>query len=145
MIEIQVKGARGPRFERITWPLGLKSQKPALQEGEYFVLVAIPTSVDDRPRFFVVPRDHVAAAAYIGHQDWLHDPDVAPGTRRATLDQSRVSIPVFARYEDRWDLLDGDQSAAPVLLPKRFHALATEERVGLPPGHPWHRSLPSWT
>ncbi len=32
-----------------------------------------------------------------------------------------------------------------VCQPKRFHALATEERVGLPPGHPWHRSLPSWT
>jgi hypothetical protein len=145
MIEIQVKGARGPRFERITWPLGLKSQKPALQEGEFFVLVAIPTAVVDRPRFFVVPRDHVAAAAYIGHQDWLHDPAVPPGTRRATLDQSRVSIPVFARYEDRWDLLDGDQSTAPVLLPTRFHDLATEERVGLPPGHPWHHSLPSWS
>ncbi|WP_228494497.1 hypothetical protein [Clavibacter sp. VKM Ac-2873] len=145
MIEVQVKAARGPRFDHITWPLGLKSQQPALQEGEYFVLVAIPTNVGESPRFFIVPRDHVAAAAYIGHQAWLHDPSAEPGTRRATLDQSRVSIPAFARYEDRWDLLDVDQSSAPVLLPVDYHALATRDEIGLPPGHPWTDELPSWS
>lgn len=74
MIEIQVKAARGPRLEQISWPLGLKSQMPAVQEGEFFVLVAIPTAVDEAPRYFVVPRDHLAAAAWISHEDWRTNP-----------------------------------------------------------------------
>ncbi|MBM7026489.1 hypothetical protein [Clavibacter zhangzhiyongii] len=145
MIEVQVKAARGPRFERISWPLGLKSQEPAKQEGEFFVLVAIPDDEALMPRCFVVPRDHIAAAAYMAHQDWLLDPLAKAGKRNATVARSRVSVPTFERYEGRWDLLEHGQSSAPVLLDGRFHALASDPRVGLPPAHPWHHSLPSWS
>jgi hypothetical protein len=144
MIEVQVKGARGPHMDRVSWPLGLKSQLPAMQEGEFFVLIAIPTDVLQRPRFFVVPRDHVAAAAWISHEDWRTDPAAKPGTRNAGPAQSRVSLPVFGRYEDRWDLLESEQSAAPVLLPPAFRALAKDPRVGLPPDHPWYTAIPDW-
>ena len=145
MIEIQVKAARGTRFERINWPLGLKSQTPAIQEGEYFVLVAIPTAVDEVPRCFVVPRDHLAAAAWIAHEDWRTDPAAKPGTRNAGVDRSRVSLQVLERYEGCLYLLDADQSAAPVLLPGAFRSLAADPRVGLPPGHPWKQALPEWS
>ena len=50
----------------------------------------------------------------------------------------------FKDYEDRWDLLLGDQHNAPVLLPQRFHALASDARVGLPPDHEWREALPTW-
>ena len=42
LVEIQVKTARGPKFEYISWPLGPKAQDPISAEHEFFVLVAIP-------------------------------------------------------------------------------------------------------
>ncbi|GAA4802821.1 hypothetical protein [Tomitella cavernea] len=60
------------------------------------------------------------------------------------MDRARVGLPIYLGYEDRWDLLDGDQSAAPVLLPSHYRVLAKGSRVGLPPGHPWREALPDW-
>ncbi|MCB1297576.1 MAG: hypothetical protein KDB08_01165 [Microthrixaceae bacterium] len=50
----------------------------------------------------------------------------------------------FADYEGRWDLLEVDQGAAPVLLPSRFRDLALSDSVGLPPDHEWREGLPEW-
>ena len=60
------------------------------------------------PRSFVVPRDHVATAAWISHMHWLTEPGIATGKRNATLDQPRVAVSVFAPYENRWDLVHVD-------------------------------------
>lgn len=144
LVEIQVKAARGARMDSISWPLGSKSQAPSLHDREYFVMVAIPHDLRAHPRNFVVPRVHVAAAAWIEHMSWLTHPDAPPGRRNAPVERSRVSLRTFAAYEDRWDLLDLDQSVAPILLPSNFRDLATIERVGLPPGHEWLRGLPIW-
>lgn len=144
LIEVQVKTARGAFWNSISWPLGLKSQGPSLHEREYFVLVAVPHDVTQPPRNFIVPRLHVAAAAWIEHMDWLTDPGVEPGKRNAPVERSRVLLSTFARYEDRWDLLLADEPDAPVLLPERFRALAQNDRVGLPEGHTWHKGLPEW-
>lgn len=144
MVEIQVKTARGARWEKISWPLGTKSQGPSRHEREYFVMVAVPLDDTVPPRSFVVPRAHVAAAAWIEHMDWLTQPGIPPGTRNASVDRSRVTLATFEPYRDRWDLLLVDEHSAPVLLPSHFRALAAEPRVGLPPGHPWHIELPAW-
>jgi hypothetical protein len=144
LVEIQVKAARGARMDGISWPLGSKSQAPSLHEREYFVLVAIPHDLLQHPRDFVVPRVHVAAAAWIAHMNWLTAPDVPPGKRNAPVERSRVLLRTFAAYEDRWDLLEVDQSAAPILLPSSYRILALSNRVGLPPGHEWHVRLPEW-
>ncbi len=42
LVEIQVKTARGGRWDSISWPLGQRSQSPSQHEREYFVLVAVP-------------------------------------------------------------------------------------------------------
>lgn len=47
----------------------------------------------------MVPRDHVAAAAWIVHQNWLTDPRVTPGTRNAPVKDAYVDTTVFERYE----------------------------------------------
>lgn len=143
-VEVQVKTARGKRMDRVSWPLGSKTQGPSAHPREYFVLVVVPD--DDRLplRDFVVPRSHVAAAAWISHMNWLTEPDVPSGQRNAPVDRARVLLPVFERYEDRWDLLHVDDSDAPVLLPQEYREYAVEARVGLPPEHTWHTSMPIW-
>lgn len=145
MVEIQVKAARGPAWDSISWPLGTKSQRPSLHDREYFVMVAVPQDLIRPPRNFVVPRSHVAAAAWISHTDWRTEPGIAPGKRNAPVDRSRVYLPTFARYEDRWDLLLLDEPQAPVLLPERLRGLAGDDRVGLPTDHPWRIALPEWS
>ncbi len=92
----------------------------------------------------MVPRDHVAAAAWISHQNWRTEPGIAPGRRNAGVDKARVDAAVFAQYLDRWDLLLQPSIDAPLLLPPRYRELALSERVGLPPGHPCVTALPDW-
>lgn len=142
-IEVQVKAASHSTAEP-QWMLGTKAQQPAVTPDEWFVLVGLPQVSWEAPRSFVVPRDHVAAAAWIRHMDWLTDPDAAPGTRNTPVAQVRAQAWVFEGYEDRWDLLGVPGEAAPVLLPPRFHQLAAGSRVGLPPSHPWREELPDW-
>lgn len=144
MVEVQVKTARAASWESTNWQLGTKSQVRSLHERELFVLVAVPNDDAVAPRSFVVPRSHVAAAAWIQHMDWLTDPRVETGRRTTPIDRARVYLPTFAAYEDRWDLLLIDESEAAVLLPRRIRELAQEVRVGLPVDHPWHTVLPEW-
>lgn len=144
MVEIQVKGARGPVMNRISWPLNAKAQQPSLHEREYFVMVAIPDDIMLPPRSFVLPRSHVAAAAWIEHMHWLTEPGVPNGKRNASVDRSRVRLQTFEPYENRWDLLRIDEREIPVLLPKHFRELAQDGRVGLPAHHPWTELLPEW-
>ena len=75
---------------------------------------------------------------------WLTDPQAEVGKRNAPVERARVKQQTFQRYEDRWELLFIDEPDAPVLLPKDYRDLAQEERVGLPPQHAWHESLPVW-
>ncbi|GAA2591890.1 hypothetical protein GCM10010399_23010 [Dactylosporangium fulvum] len=144
MIEVQVKTANS-RGSGTNWLVGAKAQQIALSEREWFAFVILPEeNAWQAPRTFIVPRDHVGAAAWIVHQDWLTDPSVAPGIRNTPVDRARVNVSVWAPYEDRWDLLDQPAFAAPVLLAESLRDLALDTRVGLPPGHPWKNTFPAW-
>jgi hypothetical protein len=101
MVEIQVKTARGRAMNSISWPIGTKAQGPSLHQHEYFVMVAVPHDHSAAPRCFVLPRSHVAAAAWIEHMAWLTEPGGPEGKRSAPVDRSRVSLFTFAAYEDR--------------------------------------------
>jgi hypothetical protein len=142
--EIQVKTARSQKWEWISWLLGTNSQKTGDSGHEFFALVAVLDDLEVAPRDFVVPRTHVAAAAWIDHMHWLTDPTVEQGKRNVGPDRARTRIDIFTAYEDRWDLLDLPESGAPILLPHDMHAWALEDGVGLPPGHPWAATLPDW-
>ncbi|RFA11706.1 hypothetical protein B7R22_18260 [Subtercola boreus] len=144
MIEVQVKAARGSG-PRLSWPLGEKSQQPSLHAREWFVMVAIDELVTAPLRFFILPRDHVAAAAWIEHMNWLTAPGIASGVRNVGPERARVTLPTFAGYEDAWSTLGEPTDQVPVLLPPQFHDYAQDHaRVGLPPDHPWNKVLPNW-
>jgi hypothetical protein len=142
MVEVQVKSLQHAGH-RSSWPLGTKAQIPARSGREWFVLVLLGKTPTDRPRAFVVPRDHVAAAAWIQHMAWLNEPGVPAGQRNVGPDRSRVEVSVFERYEERWDLLLSSAHDAPILLPTRHWHLAQDSSVALPPDHPWRTRLPS--
>jgi len=128
-VEIQVKSANGAS-DKTTWRVGEKAQLFALSDREWFVFVSIDKDVAKPPRSFVVPRNHVAAAAYIVHQAWITDPTVPAGKRNVQLDQARVSLLDWAGYEDQWGLLERPSSEAPVLLRPALRGLALTKRVG---------------
>jgi hypothetical protein len=98
-----------------------------------------------RPATWVVPRDHVAAAVWIGRMSWRRDPAAKPGTRNAGIESARLSGDVFEHYCDRWDLLDQPATEAPVLLPHWMRRQIDVEGVGLPRGHPWHDQIPPFS
>jgi hypothetical protein len=124
---------------RCNWPLGLKDILPATSPTEWYVMVKLEGSAPAGARFFVVPRDH-AAAAWITHQSWLRDPNAPPGTRNTPQSQARVWEEVWKSYESQWDFLASPTDAVPVLLPRELRA--AEKRVGLPPDHPWSGNVP---
>lgn len=143
MIEVQVKSANGVT-PRTSWPVTPKAQLPAQTSREWFVFVALPQEPHEQPRSFVIPRNVVAAATWIVHQDWLTDPDAVQGKRNVGVDRARVSMWTWAGYEDQWGLLEDSAYDAPILLPPKLRELALDPRVGLPPDHPWNDSLPFW-
>lgn len=142
-IEIQVKSANGSG-DKTNWRVGEKAQLISKSDSEWFVFVAIDSDPLIAPRSFIMPRDHVAAAAHLIHMRWLTDPTVPAGRRNVGIDQARVSLFDWAGYEDRWDLLLNPTTSAPVLLRPELRELAHLERVGLPVGHPWSENLPFW-
>ena len=64
--------------------------------------------------------------------------------RNAPQAQARVDETVFVSYENRWELLNESTDDVPVLLPGLLREWALRERVGMPPGHPWRKTLPDW-
>lgn len=147
-IEVQVKTANHVGGTT-SWPLGPKSQLPELSNREWFVMVEMPASPIEKPRSFVVPRNHVAAAAWLEHMSWLTEPAAAPGKRNVGPDRSRVTIDTWVRYEDRWDLLLSPTAECPVMLPEWMQDASTLDRVVRNPVypwvHPWREASPVWT
>jgi len=147
MIEVQVKSANDVGGTT-SWPLGSKSQLPELTDREWFVMVILPPSPIQIPRSFVVPRNHVAAAAWIAHMNWLSEPGVELGKRNAGPDRARVNVDAWARYEDQWSLLLSPTSQCPVMLPEWMREASTLDRVARNPDfpwiHPWRDAPPVW-
>lgn len=151
-IEVQVKTSRmvvptkrSTREENGCWHLGDKDQLPTLSDHEWYALILIDREpIANAPRTYIVPRNHVAAAAWIGHKHWLHDDSVPFGRRNAPMDQATVWVETFDLYKDRWDLLDKSTHDAPVLLPDHYQEWAAKPNVGVPPGHPWEEKMPTW-
>lgn len=123
----------------------MKSQQPARSDHEWYALVMLdPVQLTAVPRTFIVPRDHIAAAAWIGHRNWQNEPGVPAGRRNPGMEQARVGTDIVADYKDRWDLLGTDTYEVPIMLPPWYRELAADPRVGLPPAHPWKKKLPKF-
>jgi hypothetical protein len=144
-ITIQVKTTGGKAARLAKWRVGCKDILPAAGASEWYVMVKLEGTAPAQCRYFVVPRDHMAAAVWIVHQEWLTDPTVKPGKRNTPISLANVGELPFIRYEDRWDLLDTPTDEVPVLLSAWCRQMALEKRVGLPPDHPWREHLPEWS
>jgi hypothetical protein len=139
MVEVQVKTSA--THAKPSWRLG---EVPlARSEREWYVLVALGGSVRERPRCFVVPRDHVAAGAWINHNAWLTAPDVPAGKRNAPMSHARAGVEVWNDYEERWELLRERGDEVPVFLPSWMREASLLDRIGLPPEHPWRGAMPA--
>ncbi len=138
MIEVQVKTITAG-----SWPLGQKGTLRAISDREWFVFVRL-NPFPTRPDTWIVPRDHVAAATWISHMNWLTDPAARPGTRNAGIASARVGPEVWAPYEDRWDLLTASAWDAPVLLPSWMRDKIDDDAVGLPEDHRWRDNVPAF-
>jgi hypothetical protein len=89
-------------------------EKPSFAENEWVVLVKLHGLVA-RPSFFVIPHNHVAAAAYARHKRSMPTPGRGGEPRRDTKIRMLIAKQ-FAGYEDRWDLLLQPTSEVPNLL-----------------------------
>ncbi len=140
MIEVQVKTVRTG-----SWMLGRKGTMEDLSGREWYVFVKLgpPPTL---PESYVVPRDHVAAATWIGHRAWLTDPRVASGKRNTPLEMARIAAEVWAGYREAWYQLGPDARRIPVRLPLWMREAMDLQRVGLPPDHRWNDrgSIPEW-
>lgn len=143
-VAIQVKTAWCNSGQRANWLLGAKGVVSAASDSEWYVLVKLEGPAPARHRHFVVPRDHVAAATWVVHRNWLTDPEVPKGRRNTPLSLARVGEVIFQNYEDRWDLLEQSTQDLAVMLPSWCRSRCLENRVGLPPDHPWNASMPEW-
>lgn len=128
LIAIQTKTASPGSWFR----LKEKNESASRRDGQWFVLVALQAATE-RPRFYVVPRDHVAAMIFADHREWLTTPGKG-GQPYKDNEQRNLSETDVAGYLERWDLLDQDTTSVPFLGDPRFVSLI--EKHGLPTDHP---------
>ena len=112
--------------------LGLKDERPDPEHREWYVLVAMK-QVDERPDFYVLPRNHVAALLWVSHRTWLAKPGRGGAQHRDNRIRNVLPSEVQS-YRERWDALLEPPCAMPYALPEWFTDRVRE--FGLPPGHP---------
>jgi hypothetical protein len=125
--------------------MGAKWLAAAETDHEWYVFVLLAADIRDRPRCFVVPRDHAVAGAWIAHEDWRTMPGIPAGKRNTPVIRGRMGLEVWVRYEERWHLLDESAYDAPILLPPHFRQVLAEPRINFPNWHPWSTGgVPAW-
>jgi hypothetical protein len=122
LVAIQTKTSSGSRFM-----LNKKDEVPSKRDGQWFVLVALRDE-RERPSFYVVPRDHVAAMVYLSHREWL--------TTRGSHGQVRNETPTrslkqaeLAGYLECWCLLEGPTATVPFSGDSRFRPLVKKHKL----------------
>jgi hypothetical protein len=141
LVALQVKTASASR--NVNWVIGSKAQEPERRDDEWFVLVELSKDPDGLNRSFVIPRNHLSAATIISHRAWANDP-TAKRARTTSINSARVRPELFEGYLNRWDLLMGPTTAAPILLSAELRRLQKENSIVLPESHPWHRLPRGW-
>ncbi|MDE3130858.1 MAG: hypothetical protein KGL16_06855 [Acidobacteriota bacterium] len=114
------------------WILGSKDEAPTDRDDCWYVLVGMNGEAN-RPDFYVVPRNHVSAHLYVGHQKWLRTPG-KDGKVHQDSGMRNIYPPEVHAYKEDWAALLEPTTARPYALPDSFVTYAAE--VGLPDGHP---------
>jgi hypothetical protein len=127
LVAIQAKTSWGT-----SWQLGTKDERPSSRNTEWYVLVSLRGEFE-RPSFYVVPRNVMAALVYLEHQDWLLDKGHIHGRARGVRNENErrtIRARWIEGYHEQWDLLDGSANSAPFLADHAF--LEAEDDIGLP-------------
>lgn len=88
---------------------------------EWYVLVQLGEP-GERPAFFIVPRTHVAATAWINHEDWIAHPK-RDGSERLVNTMRHTKRQWVESYRDRFELLHEPPDQVPWLLGDGFWKL----------------------
>jgi hypothetical protein len=142
MIEVQVKTLRAGG----SWLLGRKGTLPAVSDHEWFAFVRLGDPPNP-PESWLVPRNHVAAATWVGHMSWLLDPSAPQGKRNAGIESARMGEEVWAGYKDAWTDLGASTTDVAVRLPVWMKAkMSSGDIPPLPNDHPWldPTHVPAW-
>jgi hypothetical protein len=129
IVAIQTKTSSGT-----SWQLALKDERPPSRDNEWYVLVSLG-QLFDRPRFYVMPRNIVAALVYLEHQDWMLDTARVHGPARGARNENErrtIRARWIEGYLEQWDLLDRSAYRAPFLGDPVFLEVADD--IGLPAG-----------
>jgi len=112
--------------------LGVKDETPTERDDAWYVLVRL-RGLDQRPDFYVMPRNHVSAACFVSHRNWLVKPGRGGRAHQDNpmrqIDQSDIQS-----YRERWDWLLEPATHVQYELPDWFGRDVAD--VGLPEGHP---------
>ncbi len=128
-VSIQSKAANGGG----DFQAGKASEEPSPPEArEWFVFVGL-RSPDERPAFYIVPRNVIAAFSWCTHQAWLRSTR-RDGRPHKDNSMRNISQRYLEAFLERWDDLLRPPGEIPYWLPQWFWD--AKERVGLQPGHP---------
>jgi hypothetical protein len=128
-IGVQSKAANGGG----DFQVGVKGEIPSKPgQSEWFIFVGLG-SPDTRPKFFIVPRNVIAAFAWCSHQAWIKGTS-RDGKPHKDNSMRNISQSDLADYEERWDDLLLPPDEIPYWLPDWLWYWVDE--VGLPEGHP---------
>ena len=129
VVALQVKTANPGNAFR----LSPKAEIPAKTWNHWYVFVSL-RGLMDRPSYFVVPTNVVAALIYVGHRSWLKGTK-RDGSARADSSVRAIKVHELEGYEDAWGLLLEGADHAPVYLPQWIYN-ESERGIGWPEGHP---------
>ena len=113
VITIQSKTSSGGDFL-----VGAGCEKPTMQTNAWYALVGL-RNPDERPEFWLVPRNHVAALVYVGHRRWLSEPSKDGRTRKDSSMRSIARSHITVYYE-AWDSLRLPTTEVKYSLPEWF-------------------------
>jgi hypothetical protein len=128
VIALQTKTASQGSGFRLT----AKDERTTAMDNEWYALVALRAS-DERPDFFLVPRNVVATMIYVGHRRWLAEPGRGGREHKDSSIRAIIQREVSG-YQEAWESLVVPTSEAPFVLPQ--WAYAAIPAVGLQEGHP---------
>jgi hypothetical protein len=128
-ISVQSKAANGGG----DFQVGAKGEIPSKPgQSEWFIFIALSTA-EQRPEFFIVPRNVIAAYVWCNHQDWIKKP-ARDGKPHQENSMRNVAQQYVSEYEERWDDLLKPPDSIPYLLPDWFWGWVDD--FGVPDGHP---------
>ena len=124
MISLQTKTSSRGEFQ-----LSEKDEHPGSGSGEFYALVKLSADLLTRPRFFLLPRLHVAKLIGLRHALWMHGPPVRVEKRKDSK-MRRINPEAVDSYEERWDQLEALSERSAFIVPEQLVRMA--KRWGVP-------------